>query len=221
MEKLLLQFIEMILAKNTLLVYLAFFISNVLQLIFPPFPSDVILVFQGYITTVSHAFSPVFIYLNAVAATFSGSYIVYRLGYSKGNSVIKYRFIRRFISEKYIKKAEKLFKRYGSYTIAISKFIPGVNSVVILFAGIFRVKPKIVYPSIILSAMVHNILMLLLGQFIGANLSNVKKVLGTYNSIIIIIVVIILTGYIVYKMRNKISSRITFFRVKRKSYKRK
>lgn len=205
METLILNFINYVLEKNVFLVYVIFFISSVLQLVFPPFPSDVILVFQGYITTVSKSFGFAPVLVNALLGTFVGSVIVYEFGRRKGSNVLDYKLVKRYIDEKHRRRAEKIFEKYGSYAIIVSKFVPGVNAIMLLFAGIFKMKARIVFPSIFVSALLHHILALLLGRFLGNNLSNVNKVLRTYNGIAIALFLIAASalGLFVYFRRRK------------------
>jgi membrane protein DedA with SNARE-associated domain len=190
MESLILDFVNYVLEKNIFIVYVFFFISAVLQLVFPPFPSDVILVFEGYVTTVSQAFNFVPVLLNALAGTFIGSVIAYKVGFHNGSSVLEYKLIKRYIDEKHMKRAGRIFERYGSFAIIVSKFVPGVNAIMLLFSGIFKVKSKVVYSSILISSLLHHILALILGRLLGNNLSQINKVLKTYNGITIVLFII-------------------------------
>ncbi|MCX7921848.1 MAG: DedA family protein [Clostridia bacterium] len=203
MEALVLDFINGFVEKNVILVYILFFVSNMLQLVFPPHPGDVVLVFQGYLTTLKGNFNFIPILFNAIAGTFIGSLIVYKFGFHKGDTVFKYRLIKKYIDEKHKKKAEKVFEKYGLYAIFLSKFIPGVNAILILFAGIFKVRSGVVYLSVLASSVVHHILVLLLGRFLGNNMQNVKRALSTYNGIVIALLVLTAIGIMVYKLITK------------------
>ncbi|MCX8132173.1 MAG: DedA family protein [Clostridia bacterium] len=190
MEALILDFINYVLERNVFLVYVIFFISSVLQLVFPPFPSDVVLVFEGYITTISNSFGFVPVLLNAMTGTFVGSLIVYEFGLRKGSAVFNYKIIKRYIDEKHRKRTERIFEKYGSFAIIVSKFVPGVNAIMLLSSGIFKMKARIVYPSIFVSVLIHHILVLMLGRFLGNNLGYVKDILKTYNGVVIILIAI-------------------------------
>ncbi len=184
MEQFIFEFINTVLGENVFFAYLFFFISAVLQLVFPPYPSDVILVFEGYLTT-TPSFNFFIILINAIIGSFLGSVIVYKFGYIKGNNVFNYKIIKKFVDDKHKKRAEQIFEKYGIFAIIISKFVPGINAITVLFSGIFRLKKKVVYLSVLFSAIVQHILLLILGRFLGCNMEYVKKILKTYNGIIV------------------------------------
>lgn len=199
MESLVLDIINNIIGRNIVLVHLVFFISSFLQMVFPPHPGDFILVFQGYLTGISSSFSVVFIILNSAAATFAGSYIIYKLGYGKGDRVFEYKLAKRFISCRHRMKARNFIEKYGVFAIFASKFIPGINAVTILFAGIFKLKRSTAYPAIIASIIIHHILHVMLGRFLGNNMNHVKKIITTYNGIVLAFLAAAAVTYILYQ----------------------
>ncbi|MCX7711234.1 MAG: DedA family protein [Clostridia bacterium] len=199
MENLLLDFIKNVLVQHPLLTYVFFFISCLLQLVFPPFPSDVILIFQGYITTVSSSFSFMAIYINAMCGTLLGSYIVYKFGFVFGNKVFEFSFIKRYIDDKHRGRAEKLFKKYGPFAIFISKFLPGINALMILFSGILRMKSRKVLFPVAASVVIHHFIILILGRTLGDNIGYVKKLISTYNWIAVAF--ILLVGLLYFSFR--------------------
>lgn len=198
MEQFLFGLIHYVLGKNVFLVYGFFFISSFLQMVFPPHPGDVILVFQGYLTSISDSFTIIPVLLTNLAATLTGSVCIYKLGFKNGDRVFEYRIIQRYILKKHKDKASRLFHKYGYFAVLLSKFIPGVNAVMILFAGIFKVRPRRVYLSIAVSSLVHHLICLMLGRFLGYNMENIKNILATYNSIIILFVLSAVVVYGVY-----------------------
>lgn len=187
---------------NVLLTYLFFFASAVLQLIFPPFPSDVIIILQGYLTTISESFSFLPVLLTSVIGSLLGSTMVYIFGYRKGNEVLRYKIVLRFVDKKHLIRTEKLFHKYGKYGLILSKFIPGTSSIMVLFSGVFRIKAKIYLGYIIFSIFLQQVIYMLIGRVIGNNIDKVNKFLSFFNvfSILILVIVIIL-AYILYRSR--------------------
>lgn len=199
MDTYILEFIDFFLDKNVFIVYMLFFLSNLMQMLFPPHPGDVILIFQGYTTTVHGSYNLFLLYLNAMAASFLGSYILFKLGYHKGKDALDYKIVKRFIKEKHIKRAEKLFDRFGIYAIALSKFVPGVNALIIILAGTFKMNKRLAYISFLASSSVHHIILLLLGRFLGHNMDYIKDILKTYNSIVVVIILLAVSSILLYK----------------------
>jgi len=199
MEALVFQFVNYVLAKNVVLVYIIFLFSAFIQMIFPPHPGDVLLVFQGYLTSVSTSFNVIPIFIIAIAGTFASSVVVYKFGYNKGDRVFEYGLVRKYVSDKHKESARQLFEKYGTLAILASKFIPGTSAVMLLFAGIFKLKLRVVYLPIIISIIIHDIICIALGIFLGSNMNYVKKIFSTYNGIVIAVVIVAVLGYTVRK----------------------
>ncbi len=206
MEHLITNFINDIIGGNVLFSYFFFFCSAILQMIFPPFPSDFIIIFEGYLTT--HAnfhFIPILIV--SVAGSFVGSLLVYIFGYKCGNEVFRYKFVAKYIDEKHIKRSEKVFHKYGKYGLFISKFIPGTSSLMVLLSGVFKVKKRVYFTYIFLSIVLQQVIYLLIGRAIGNNIDEIKRFMSFFNlSAVIILVVVIVLVYILLKLKRQKSS---------------
>ncbi|MCX7746472.1 MAG: DedA family protein [Clostridia bacterium] len=204
MELFIIDFINNIIEKNVFVVYMIFFASSFLQIVFPPHPGDVVLVFQGYLTGLSSSFNFFMILINAIIATLAGSLCVYELGYRKGQKVFEYKLVKKWIPVKHVKKAEKIFRKYGHFAVFASKFVPGVNMLILLFSGIFKVKRTEVYISIFFSTLIHHTLLVVLGKFLGNNMPYIKRIISTYNGIIIALLALFIIGaFILYFRRKK------------------
>jgi membrane protein DedA with SNARE-associated domain len=202
MEDFILNFIHGIINGNPVITYIFFFISAVLQLVFPPFPSDVIIVFEGYLTTVGTHFHFFLVLFVSVFGSLVGSTLVYWFGYKKGDEVLRYKLVLKYIDEKHIKRSEKVFHKYGKYGLILSKFIPGTSSIMVLFAGVFKVKKRVYFTYILISIVLQQVIYLLIGRVIGNNIDQVKKFLSVFNMASVAIVAVLgLIGFIIYKVR--------------------
>ncbi len=185
MEEQIVQFIRGLLEFNVQLSYIVFFISSFLQVTFPPYPGDSVTVLAGYATAISNSFGIVSIIITSVCGTILGSYVVHAVGFRKGESVLNYKWVRKFLPERKERKAKLLFKKYGAGAVFISKFVPGINTIIILFAGIFKMKKHIVYLSFVSAAIIHNTILTLLGRFLGYNMEYIESLIKTYNIIVL------------------------------------
>lgn len=202
MEDFILNSIHSIVNGNPVVTYIFFFLSGVLQLVFPPYPSDVIIIFEGYVTTVGAHFHFLPILLISVFGSLVGSVLVYWFGYKKGDEVLRYKIVLKYIDQKHIKRSEKVFHKYGRYGLILSKFIPGTSSIMVLFSGVFKVKKRIYFTYIILSIFLQQIIYLFIGRIIGNNIDGVKRFLSIFNlASLAALVCIIATGFIIYKVR--------------------
>jgi membrane protein DedA with SNARE-associated domain len=179
-------------------------------MVFPPFPSDVIIIFEGYLTTLSSSFYYPFIFLNSVMGSIIGSGLVYWFGYAKGNEVLRYKIVLKYIDEKHIKRSENVFHKYGKYGLIISKFIPGTSSLMVLLSGIFRVKKRVYFTYIIISILVQQTIYMVVGRVIGHNMASVKKFLSVFNiASVTVILILALLIYIIYKIKKSKSKKET------------
>lgn len=202
MEDFILNSIHSIVNGNPVVTYIFFFLSGVLQLVFPPYPSDVIIIFEGYVTTVGAHFHFLPILLVSVFGSLVGSVLVYWFGYKKGDEVLRYKIVLKYIDQKHIKRSEKVFHKYGRYGLILSKFIPGTSSIMVLFSGVFKVKKRIYFTYIILSIFLQQIIYLFIGRIIGNNIDGVKRFLSIFNlASLAVLVCIIAIGFIIYKVR--------------------
>ena len=202
MDDYLIYFKENIIHGNPVITYIFIFITGVLQLIFPPFPSDVIIVLEGYLTTVGSNYSFFSVFSVSVLGSVVGSFIVYWFGYKKGSEVLRYKIVLKYINEKHIKRSEKVFHRYGKYGLIISKFIPGTSSIMVLFSGVFKVKRRVYFPYIIFSIFLQQFIYLLIGRIIGHNVEQVKNFFSIFNLVaVIVIAALAILVFILYKCR--------------------
>lgn len=202
MEDFILNFVQNIIHGNAIFTYIFFFISGVLQLVFPPFPSDVVIVLEGYLTTLGGNFNFFLVLLISVMGSIVGSALVYCFGYKKGNEVLRYKLVLKYIDEKHIRRSEKVFHKYGKYGLIISKFLPGTSTIMVLFSGVFRVKARIYISYIIFSILLQQVIYLMIGRVIGHNIDLVKRFLSIFNfASVIVIVVFSIVGFFIYKNR--------------------
>ncbi len=202
MEDLVINSIHSLINGNPVIAYMFFFLSGILQLVFPPFPSDVIIVFEGYLTTVGSNFYFFLVLFVSVVGSLVGSLLVYWFGHRKGDEVLRYKLVLKYIDKKHIKRSEKIFHKYGKYGLILSKFIPGTSSIMVLFAGVFKVRKRVYFTYIVLSIILQQVIYILIGRVIGHNIKQMKEFLSVFNLASVgIITVAGIIGFIVYKMR--------------------
>jgi Uncharacterized membrane-associated protein len=201
MQNFIFNLVHHVINNNILVTYVFFFLTGILQLVFPPYPSDVIIVFEGYLTTLGKFyFASVFI--NSVLGSLIGSMLVYWFGYKKGNEVLRYKLVLKYIDEKHIKRSEKVFHKYGKYGLILSKFIPGTSTIMVLFSGVFRVKKRVYFSYILLSIILQQLVYMIIGRVIGNNINAVNRFLSYFNiASVIVLAALVLLGFIFYKVR--------------------
>lgn len=202
--------LEIIMARITgispWLIYLLFFVSAVLQITVPPYPGDTLLIFGGYLGSIGIRGGYMPILISYLLGTVISSYALYVLGVKKGKTVLKFKLISKFFSRNHQRRAKKWLFKYGVLIFFICKFIPGLNSLIIIFGGVFRYNPLWAGVGVGLASLIHNILFFLIGRSIGYNLESIKSFLSAYNIVVIVLAAGAAGGIYAYKRNKKAKS---------------
>jgi membrane protein DedA with SNARE-associated domain len=178
-----------------------FFVSAVLQLTFPPYPGDTIFAFGGYLSSKGMAGGSMLIFLSYWIGTLLSSYGLFELGYWKGEKLLNTRFIVHYFPHTKQTSARKWLLKYGMIILFICKFIPGLNSLLIIFGGVFKYQKIWAYTGIALAALVHNVLFFMAGRAVGQNYHAISQFLASYNKIVLMVTVLVCSLYVFYRFR--------------------
>ena len=186
-------------------VYVTLFIFAFVENVFPPSPSDLVVVVGGSLVSTG-----VISFIPTLLLTTIGSIIGFMVLFYVGSTVDR-KIIHagkfKYIPVDAIEKVERWFKKYGYWVITVNRFFPGTRSVISFFSGMsmLNVRKTVILASI--SAFLWNAIIIYLGYVFGSNVKVVDKYLSTYSNIAIavtvIIVLIIVTKFVVGKMKNK------------------
>ena len=173
---------------DPLSIYLAVFAIAFIENLFPPSPSDVIILFAGSLVGLEKVGFPL-ILLSATAGSCLGFVAAYKIGFWFGRRILDEGRIK-FIRVESVKRVETWFARYGYGVIIANRFLAGTRAVVSFFAGLSRLNlPKTVVLSF-LSALAWNAILLELGFTLGRNWREIGPYLVTYGQIVTAVVVL-------------------------------
>ncbi|MBU0906110.1 MAG: DedA family protein, partial [Firmicutes bacterium] len=107
--------------------YIGIFLLIMLENIFPPIPSEVILTFGGYMTTQS-AMTPLGVILVSTAGSVAGAIILYWIGLQLDVKRLE-KIVDRWgrvlrLTKADIHKADSWFDKYGIWTVLFCRLIP-------------------------------------------------------------------------------------------------
>jgi len=176
-------------------IYLTLLFFAFIENIFPPSPSDVVIVVGGsLIGTGDLNFILTLIF--ATVGSITGFMVMFYIGSTVDKKVIHSgRF--KYIPINSIEKVETWFRKYGYYVIVANRFMPGTRAVISFFAGISNLDPKRTFTLCFVSALLWNIIMLYLGFVFGDNVAKVDEYLTTYSNIVIVITVVVILFFII------------------------
>lgn len=158
--------------------------------LFPPIPSEVILPFAGFMTTQGTVHL-----VGVVAASTAGSALgamaLYFIGAWFGRERL-YRFVERFqriltVTPEHVRQAEDWFERYGGYTVFFCRMVPIMRSLISIPAGLVRMNllSFTLYTS--LGALIWNTLLAGVGALLGASWPLVTRWVGYYQDLVIVL----------------------------------
>lgn len=176
--------------------------------IFPPSPSDMLLVFCGTLIGVGTVgFFP------SLLASTLGSTLGFMTAYAVGRyfeqHIVEGRF-SRYLPMGAIAQVERWFQRFGYGVIVANRFLSGTRAVVSFFAGMSRMNFAATTALSAVSAAAWNALLLYLGMTFGSNWRRVIEYLSLYSrvatAIIVIVVVAICVWWYLRRKRKAASS---------------
>jgi membrane protein DedA with SNARE-associated domain len=194
------EFINNLAQLNPIWVYIAVAAIAYIENIFPPFPSDVVVVFAGSLVGLGTIDFTSALLLATVASTI-GFLSMYKIGDWFGDKILEAGRIK-FLPKESVLKVEVWFRRYGYFVIVANRFLAGTRAVVSFFAGMSELSLLKTTILSFLSALVWNAILLIAGQKLGQNWQAISFYLETYSrtvTTIIIVVVLILVARYLYK----------------------
>ena len=174
-----------------------------LENIFPPSPSDVLLVFGGTLIGLGTIDFASMLVAATLGSTF-GFMTAYGLGRYFDQRLLQ-GSARRYLPVNAIAQVSIWFQRYGYGVIIVNRFLTGTRAVVSVFAGVSKMNFAMTTLLCAVSAAVWNFLLLYLGKSFGKNWRNVMEYLSVYGEIITVLIVILLLilGWKYFRQKRK------------------
>lgn len=192
--------------------YFGVFFLILIENVFPPIPSEVILLFSGFFSTYTNL-SVLYMIVASTLGSFLGAIILYYIGKIFNKERLKKIVNGRlgkilFLKEKDIDKADEWFDNKENKSVFFCRFVPIVRSLISIPAGMSEMPMGKFIIYTICGSMIWNTVLICLGYRLGSNWEYVLTILDKYQMVVIVILVIIF-GYVIIK----------FYRKKRKSKK--
>lgn len=191
------QWIEMIMEQYG---YIGIFALILLENVFPPIPSEIILTFGGFMTTQT-TISVVGVIGFATVGSTLGAVILYGFGRIMSEERL-IAFVNRYpvfrVKQEHIEKTMNWYHKYEYKTVFFCRMIPIVRSLISIPAGIGKME---LLPFILLTALgslLWNTVLVVAGAMLGETWRDILVYMDLYSNIVIGAVVVAVGGYIVY-----------------------
>jgi membrane protein DedA with SNARE-associated domain len=201
--------LELIQDYGYIIVLLLIMIEN----IFPPIPSEVILTAGGFMTTLQNSTMNIFgVVLASTAGSVLGAIVLYLIG-----RIISPERLERILDGRVgriirlksddVRKAQSWFDKHGKTTVFFCRFVPVIRSLISIPAGMGRMKIPVFLILTTIGTFIWNIVLVSLGAAAGESWEKIAEVMGVYSKVGVIVLgvlgVIAVTVFYIKRRKKK------------------
>lgn len=199
--------------------YLGVALLVVIENVFPPIPSEIVLPFAGFVAqqgasavnaTAGAAQSDTTVVGMMIAATVGsvvGALILYFVSAAIGPDRLR-GFVERFgkwfgVKSSDLVRAEEWFDRRSSAAVLVGRCVPLIRSIVSIPAGFRRMKLSSFVVLTAIGSAVWNIALIGAGAVLGDQWERVGEYVGVFQWLIIAAVLLLLVRFVVSRLKNR------------------
>src|SRR5918994_6715439 len=166
-----------------------------------PIPSEIILVFSGYLVTTG-TFEPISLILAGSIGNVIGSIITYYIGLKFGRLFIM-RFGKYFfIKEHHLEYTEKMFQKYGDKISFLGRLLPAIRTYISLPCGVAKMNLLKYSIYTFFGSVIWNTMFTYIGMQLGSNWQDIDNY-SIYLEIVSGCVIIAFVIWFIIKMLRK------------------
>ncbi|MFZ9245753.1 MAG: DedA family protein [Ilumatobacteraceae bacterium] len=199
--------------------YLGVALLVVIENVFPPIPSEIVLPFAGFVAqqgasavnaTAGAAQSDTTVVGMMIAATVGsvvGALILYFVSAAIGPERLR-GFVERFgkwfgVKSSDLVRAEEWFDRRSSAAVLVGRCVPLIRSIVSIPAGFRRMKLTSFVVLTAIGSAVWNIALIGAGAVLGDQWERVGEYVGVFQWLVIAAVLLLLVRFVVSRLKNR------------------
>ena len=181
--------------------YAGLFVLIMLENVFPPIPSEVILTFGGFMTTAS-SLTKIGVIAAATAGSVAGAVILYGIGLlldveRLGKIVDRWGRVLRLTRDD-VHKADAWFDKYGPWTVFFCRLVPLIRSLISLPAGMSNMNFLLFLLLTTLGSLIWNTILVSLGAAVGDNWERIVEYMDIYSNVAYAIIAVLGIAAIVW-----------------------
>ena len=173
----------------------------VLETVFPPIPSEVVLPLAGFLAKQGDMSLPLVI-VTSTLGSYLGALLLYGLGFALGRDrAIRWLSKLPLVEAEDFERATAWFERHGTPAVFFGRFIPGVRSLISLPAGAAKMNMLKFTVATILGSAIWNGALVLLGYALGSQYEVVERYSNWLNYAVYAVLAGLLVWLIVRRVR--------------------
>lgn len=174
--------------------------------LFPPIPSEIVLPFAGFMTT-QGSLTLFGVVVAATIGSVLGAVALYGVGLGFGRERI-YGIVRRYgrwltITEADVQRTEDWFERYGMWTVFFCRMVPVMRSLISIPAGLVRMNMGLFVVYTAIGSAIWNLLLAGLGAALGAAWDQVSRWVSVYQDLVLAVLLIGAAAFLIYRLLRK------------------
>lgn len=191
--------------------YLGVALLVIVENVFPPIPSEIVLPFAGFVAQQSTSTIDTSVVGMIIAATIGsviGALILYAISAAIGPDRLR-AFISRFgrwfgVKPTDLARAEEWFDRRTVVAVLVGRCVPLIRSIVSIPAGFRRMKitPFVIYTFV--GSLIWNSLLIGAGAVLGDQWDRVGKYVGVFQWVVIVAIIVLLARFALTRLRSRL-----------------
>ena len=182
--------------------YIGVFFLIAIENIFPPIPSEVILLFAGFASSKS-SLNVYMIILISTLGSLVGAFVLYYAGTLLNKDKLKKLVngkIGRMIclKEEDIDKASTWFENKGASAVFFCRFVPIIRSLISIPSGMNKMNLVKFSMYTFSATLIWNSVLVILGNGVGENWIYIAQLLDKYSSIVLIAIIVSFIGFLLF-----------------------
>ena len=180
--------------------YLGVFLLITIENVFPPIPSEVILLFGGFATS-KFNLSLILMIIVSTLGSLIGAFILYFAGRilhkDRLKSIVKGKTGKLLrLKEEDIDKADTWFENTGNKAVFLCRFVPIVRSLISIPAGMnkMNILKFTIYTTI--GSLIWNTVLLIIGNKVGENWVTIAEIIDKYSNVVLVILIILFIAFV-------------------------
>lgn len=186
--------------------YIGVFLLIMLENLFPPIPSEVILTFGGFMTTQTNL-TVTGVVIASTVGSVVGAIILYGIGAIVGLHRIE-RFVDKWgkilrLTSRDVHKANGWFEKYDVWTVFFCRFVPLIRSLISLPAGIAKMNFWVFLLLTTLGTLIWNVVLVNVGAAVGESWETIVHYMDIYSNIAYAVLALIFIVIVIRFYRKK------------------
>lgn len=178
--------------------YLTLGIALVLCGVGNPIPEDLVLMTAGYLISsaqLEHWPTMIVCYIGVIV----GDLLLYMLGFHYGQRIIGHPRIARLAPPERVARIRHNFQRWGRWSIAFARFLPGLRAPTFLLAGVMHVRWQTFALLDGIGGLLSVPLFVGLGMFFGGSIETLGKDFRTFSHWAIGVLAVLVAGWFLWR----------------------